>query len=329
MPNTNTQNKHNVGIIMLPNFINYDVSLAQQSFSFATWPNGDPAYSVRYFGKAADVQSGTVVFQQLAPLEQLLEVDTIIIPGIVDARTYADSDVSASLRAAAAKGIRIASICSGAWVLAASGLLDGQRATTHWRMTEEFAARYPNIRVQPNVLFVDNGQLLTSAGLSAGLDLCLHLVEQDLGAQAALQLADFLVMPQARIGSQVQQLRQLPASSDRLTELQLWLSEQLHQTITLEMMADRVCLSVRSLTRHVQQQFGVSPLLWLQQLRVRRAQALLESSTMSVEQIANSCGYNSAAGLRHIFQRHIGCSPQNWRSTHTLVNLEAKKSSSK
>lgn len=321
MPLTNTSNKHQVGILMLPNFVNYDVSLAQQSFSFATWANGDPAYSVSYFGKQPSVQSGAVVFQQLAPLEQLLNVDTIIIPGIVDARTFADLDAGACLRAAAVKGVRIASICSGAWVLAASGLLDGQRATTHWLMTEEFAARYPLVRVEPNVLFVDNGQLLTSAGLSAGLDLCLHLVEQDLGAQAALQLADFLVMPQARIGSQVQQLRQLPASSARLTELQLWLSEQLHQHITLEMMADRVCLSVRSLTRHVQQQFGLSPLLWLQQLRVRRAQALLENSTMSVEQIATSCGYNSAAGLRHTFQRHVGCSPQMWRSTHTAKAL--------
>ncbi|MCS4557108.1 helix-turn-helix domain-containing protein [Shewanella sp. C32] len=303
-------------MLLLPDFVNYDVSLVQQSFTSAKHNRGEPAYQLSYCGKEESVQSDAVVIQRLAPLSQLLEADTIVIPGINHAMTFHDAEVMDYLQRAAARGIRIASICSGAWVLAASGLLNGKRATTHWLMAAELAQRYPQIHVEPNVLFIDNGQLLTSAGLSAGLDLCLHLVELDLGTRAALALADYLVMPQARIGSQVQQLQQLPASAERMAELQLWLTEQLHSAITLEMMAERVCLSVRSLTRHVQQQFGLSPLSWLQQLRIRRAQALLESSNMSIEQIANSCGYSSAAGLRHTFQRHVGCSPSAWRHTH-------------
>jgi transcriptional regulator GlxA family with amidase domain len=211
--------------------------------------------------------------------------------------------------------VRIASICSGAFILAATGLLDGRRATTHWGAAAELARRYPRVTVDPNVLFVDEGQFLTSAGASAGLDLCLHLVRCDYGAAVAAHAARLAVVPLLRDGGQAQYIVQMPprAEDTSLARVLSWAEKNLDKPIALQDIAKRAAMSVRSLNRHFKQQLGLTPLHWLIKARVHRAQVLLETTALSIDAIASSTGFGSASTLRTHFQRVAGTSPQAYR----------------
>jgi transcriptional regulator GlxA family with amidase domain len=227
------------------------------------------------------------------------------------------ADLLDAVREAHARGARVASLCTGAFVLAAAGLLDGLRATTHWAHTDVLAARYPAVTVDPDVLYVDNGSVLTSAGKAAAMDLCLHLVRTDHGSAAANTIARRLVVPPHRDGGQAQFVpAPVPARADHpLTELFPWAAERLDRPLSVDDLARQASMSARTLTRHFRAVTGTTPLQWLLTQRIRRAQELLETSKSSVDTIAEAVGMGTATTLRRHFHRTVGVAPDAYRRT--------------
>ncbi len=250
-------------------------------------------------------------------LGQLRTADTIIVPAVVDEREDVPEPLLAALRAAHARGARIASICTGAFILAEAGLLDGRRATTHWVDAPDLARRYPAIDVQPDVLYVEDDNIFTSAGAAAGIDLCLHLVRLDLGSDVANSVARRMVVPPHRDGGQAQFVdAPMPrGETDTLGPLLDWALANLDQPLTLDDLARRAAVSTRTLVRRFQSATGTTPLQWLLGQRVRRAQHLLESTDEPVERIAGLAGFGTAANLRQHFTRLVGVPPMAYRRT--------------
>src|SRR3954470_9368245 len=249
-------------------------------------------------------------------VQDLVCADTVIVPAAGE-RPEEHGPLLEALRAAYANGARIASICTGAYILAEAGLLDGRQATTHWAHAEEFARRYPAVCVDPNVLYVQDGRLFTSAGTAAGIDLSLHLVRLDLGTDVANALARRMVVPPHRDGGQAQYVdAPLPAcDSDTLAPLLDWAVARLDEPLTLADLARQANVSVRTLVRRFTAATGTTPLQWLLIQRVRRAQHLLESSDQPVERIASLAGFGTAANLRQHFTRVVGVPPMHYRRT--------------
>ena len=251
-----------------------------------------------------------------AGLDRLVEAGTVIIPGWKGIDVPVPPLVLDALREALARGARLLSICSGSFVLAATGLLDGRRATTHWRYADALQRKYPRITVDPAVLYVDEGQLLTSAGSAAGLDLCLHLVRRDHGPDVANQVARRLVIPPHRDGGQAQfverpvQKREASALSKVIDGMHRRLVA--HQSVAE--LAAMAAMSERSFMRRFKAATGMSPADWLISARVDRARELLESSALSIDAIAGECGFGSAITLRHHFRRKLGVSPSTYRA---------------
>ena len=250
-------------------------------------------------------------------LADLAAADTVIVPSTDDPDAASDPALLAALRAAHDRGARIASLCTGAFVLAAAGLLDGRAAATHWMHAEDLARRYPRITVRPDVLYVDEGRVLTSAGKTAALDLCIHLVRHDYGAAAANGLVRRLVGPGYRPGGQAQFIAppSAPRLPDGLAMALDWARGRLDRPLTVEDLARRAGLSSRQLARRMQAEIGTRPLDWLHRQRVALAQELLERSDASVEQVAARCGLGTATTLRRHFQRAVGVSPTTYRAT--------------
>jgi AraC family transcriptional activator FtrA len=248
-------------------------------------------------------------------VEALAEADTIIVPACADVDAH--DPLLVELRAAHDRGARIASICTGAFVLAAAGLLDGRRATTHWMHAEQLAERYPNVDVDPNVLYVEDGPIFTSAGTAAGIDMCLHMVRLDLGSEVANAVARRMVVPPHRNGGQAQYVdAPLPrADEDTLGPVLDWAVANLEEPLTLEDMARKARISTRTLVRRFQAATGTTPLQWLLGQRVRRAQHLLEATNEPVERIASLAGFGTAANLRQHFTRTVGVPPMTYRRT--------------
>jgi len=241
--------------------------------------------------------------------------DLVIVPGYADVHTDPPSTVLDALHAAAASGARIASICTGAFALAATGLLDGLRVTTHWRYARLLAHRFPALDVDPAALYIDNGQFLTAAGVAAGLDLCLHLLRRDHGAALAADTARLIVMPLQRDGGQAQFVSHPPPDDGTtLQPLLAWIEQRLHEPLTLPMIGRQAGTSVRSLHRRFRSQLGTSPLQWLLRARIQRARHLLETTDLSVERVASEAGFGSAVTMRHHFGRLVGTAPQGYRS---------------
>ena len=234
-----------------------------------------------------------------------------------------DPAVLDALRAAAARGARIVSTCTGAFVLAAAGLLDGRPATTHWAYANRFRRLYPSVRLDPDVLFVDDGNVLTSAGVAAGIDLCLHLVRGDHGAEMANRAARRCVVLPVRTGGQAQFIERQPVGVDAgssLADAQAWALARLDQPVGVPELAARAGTSVRTLTRRWRAETGDSPLRWLLARRVEHARHLLESTDLSVEEVARRAGFGSAASLRAHFQSVVGQSPMLHRRAFRLGN---------
>ena len=249
-------------------------------------------------------------------LEQLALADTIVIPAWSFIRHPPDDDLLDGLRAAHARGARLLSVCTGAFVLAEAGLLNGRRATTHWRWADELARRYPEVDVDPKVLYIDAGSILTSAGTAAGIDLCLHVVRKDHGAAVANAVARRMVVPTHREGGQAQFV-DLPvpaeANTDPLADLLDWMLENLDQPLAVETLADKAAMSPRTFARRFRAATGTTPRQWLLSQRVILAQRLLETTDEPVERIAVRCGFGSAANLRAHFQREVATSPLAYR----------------
>ncbi len=305
---------HHIAILALHDVVPFDLSTPCEVFSRVRTADEQAAYQVRVCGEATDIRAGMFDLRVHCGLSQLRGADTVIVPGLSDPSRVISQDVLMALRQAAAEGARLASICTGAFVLAAAGLLDGRRATTHWMVTSELARRYPAVIVDPNVLFVDNGDILTSAGAAAGLDLCLHMVRCDHGAAVAADIARKSVMPLAREGGQAQYIvHESPCSASSLQPLLQWLEKHLKRQLSLEEIANKAATSSRTLNRRFIGQVGTTPLQWLLNARVRRAQHLLETTQLTIEQVATEAGFSSATTLRERFSRKVGNTPQAYR----------------
>ncbi|MGF6203113.1 transcriptional regulator FtrA [Pseudomonas laurylsulfatiphila] len=248
-------------------------------------------------------------------MELLADARTIIIPGWRDRNATVPAELIDALRQAHARGARLLSICSGVFVLAATGLLDGHGATTHWRYTSELAERFPGILVDPDVLYVDSGQLITSAGSAAGIDACLHLVARDFGTQVANSVARRLVMSPQRSGGQAQFIPTpvSPTPRSDLSRVMQWARERLHEPLEVRDLASEAAMSERTFLRRFTEASGQSPKTWLQYQRLGRARELLESSDQNTEQIAERCGYRSVESFRVAFRTVVGVPPSVYR----------------
>ncbi|MGV8864997.1 MAG: GlxA family transcriptional regulator [Pseudomonas sp.] len=305
---------HKVAIVAQPGVVPFDLSIPYEVFSRVVLRNGHAPYQVRVCAETPEVTSEGFDLKIKWGLEQLDEADTIIVPGTDNVSVEVSCSLASALQAAAVKGTRIASICSGSFTLAGSGLLDGLRATTHWRAAAELTQRFPEVEVDANVLFVDNGQILTSAGAAAGLDLCLYMVRRDFGAMVAADAARLAVMLMERDGGQAQFIvHHSPDSASTLAPLLAWLHQNLEQSLSMKVIARHASVSSRTLSRRFTEQLGTSPLQWVLQARIRRAQKLLETTTLSIERIACESGFGSATTLRERFQQHLRINPQRYR----------------
>jgi transcriptional regulator GlxA family with amidase domain len=256
-------------------------------------------------------------------LDGLVGADVVIVPGILNFTDPVDGEVLVHLRAAFDAGARIASLCVGAFVLAATGLLDGRRATTHWQWTDELARRHPDVDVDPRVLFVDDGQILTSAGVASGVDLCLHLVRQRAGAEVAALTSRRLVVPAWRDGGQAQFIEH-PDPTDAEHPLQAtiaWMERNALGPLTLADIARQASMSVRTLSRQFQLHVGTTPQQLLLRLRLDRARRLLESSQLSMDRVAEESGFGSYASLLHHFHRAVGVAPQRYRAQYLVTSV--------
>lgn len=257
-------------------------------------------------------------------LARLEEAGTIVLPGWRDPSELPPPRLLEALGRAAASGARIMSICSGVFVLAATGLLDGQAATTHWRYTDRLASMYPQIDVKPDVLYIDNGQTLTSAGSAAGIDLGLHLIRRDYGVEVANQVARRLIVPPHRDGGQAQFISTPVAHNDSvsLAPTVAWAVENLEQPMTVADLASRANMSPRTFARRFRADMGVSPHKWLVRQRVGLAQRLLETTTASIDAVAVESGFVTAQTLRHHFLREVKTSPTGYRSSFQFTQTE-------
>jgi transcriptional regulator GlxA family with amidase domain len=300
---------YEVAVVVMDSVVPFDFAVPVDAF------NWTGRYRVRVCGPKRTAK--TEFFELKVPhgLELLSEVDTIVLPGHAS-DLVVPRQVIQALRLAAARGARIASICSGAFVFAATGLLDGLRVTTHWVAAEELAARFPALQVDPDVLYVDNGQFLTSAGASAGMDLCLHMIRRDHGSAVAAEAARLAVMPLEREGGQAQFIVTPPVAPQgaELEPLLRWMEANAARELTLEDLARQAGMSTRTLNRRFRDQTGTTPLQWLHRARVRQAQHLLETTRDPVELIATRVGFGSATAFRDRFKRIAGTSPQSYRA---------------
>jgi transcriptional regulator GlxA family with amidase domain len=316
-----------VAVVAFDGVVLGDLASPCEVFGRARGAGGRAWYEVRICSLAPQVVSEHVTLTVPWRLSSLHRADLVIVPGIDDLDRAIPRGLLRAIRRAVDRGARVASICTGAFVLAATGALDGLRATTHWRSADELARRHPEIDVDADVLYVDNGDLLTSAGAAAGLDLCLHLVRRDLGAEAAADAARDAVMPLERAGGQAQFIVHQPPASDGISigPLVEWLEQNLGKDLPLPAIARRAAMSTRTLSRRFREQVGTTPAFWVTRARVRRAQRLLETTNLSVERLAADVGFGSSAVLRDHFGRIVGTSPQSYRRSFRGIRGDARK----
>jgi transcriptional regulator GlxA family with amidase domain len=303
--------RHRVVALALPSVVAFDLSIAAQIF-------GHRDEASRYAFTVCAAVPGSVPsstgFDIGAPagLDAMLGADTVVVPGFHPLDRPVEAAIEA-LCAAAVRGVRIASVCVGAFALAEAGLLDGRAATTHWAYAEAFRARFPRVRLRPDVLYVDEGQVLTSAGISAGIDLCLHLVRQDHGQDVAAQVARRMVVATHRTGGQSQYAQRPLPPDGGLGATREWAITQMQRPLTVQHLARHAGMPVRSFARQFHAEVEMSPMRWLTGQRVLEAQRLLEATRLGVDDIAEHCGFGSASTLRAHFARIAGVSPTAYR----------------
>jgi transcriptional regulator GlxA family with amidase domain len=271
---------------------------------------------------AAALSGGGLSCEVPYDLDAIRTADLVIIPNWRDPAEAPPQSVLEALRAAHAAGTRIAALCSGTFVLAAAGLLDDRPATTHWALTGLLAQMYPKIDVRSAPLYIDDGDVLTAGGGAAGMDLGLHLLRAQYGADAANRLARYMVVPPQRPGSQAQYVETpLPVfdQTDPVGETLTWALGQLDQALPVEQLARRAQMSRRNFDRRFREITGIAPAAWLTHQRVLRAQQLLESTRLSVEEVARKCGFSNAAALRPHFRRLAGTVPSAYRNTFAMA----------
>ncbi|MTE19743.1 helix-turn-helix domain-containing protein [Streptomyces sp. TRM43335] len=314
--------RHRVAVLVRDGLLPIEMGIAHRLFGQAASAAGEPLYEVATCALVpGEVRTDTDVTLNVAHGPEILaEADTVVVPAAQEDYTRTESGLDAPLADAFARirpGTRVASICTGAFVLAAAGLLDGRRATTHWKSCDQFRALYPNVDLDPDVLYTDEGDVLTSAGVASGIDLCLHMIRRDHGTAVANAVARSTVVPPHREGGQAQFIRRpVPDSRSSSTgAARAWALEHLDRQLTLRELAERESTSVRTFTRRFREETGLSPLQWLNRQRVERARQLLEESSLSVDRIAADVGFGTAASLRQHFHAALGVSPSAYRGT--------------
>jgi transcriptional regulator GlxA family with amidase domain len=314
--------RHRVAVLVRPGLRPMELGIVHQLFRTAVSPAGEPLYEVLTCAAAP----GEVRTDADFPIrvshdpEALAEADTVIIPATQPDDTETCGVLPAALADAIARirpGARIASICTGSFVLAAAGLLDGRRATTHWMSVEQFRRLFPAVDLDPDVLYTDEGTVLTSAGEAAGIDLCLHMIRCDHGSAVANTVARRAVVPPHRDGGQAQYIqRPVPPAPDSSTApARIWALGHLDQALSLRELAAQASMSVRTFTRRFRDETGISPAVWLIQQRVERARQLLENTDLPVDRIAAQAGFGTATSMRQHLHATLGISPSLYRTT--------------
>ncbi|HUQ54307.1 helix-turn-helix domain-containing protein [Lentzea sp.] len=301
----------------------YELGIPAAVFGTPQPDLADPWYELWLCGTGPRTSTTTPGFtlHSTHTMDDIVNAGTVIVSWVPDEviedNAPVPPDLVAALRKAHANGARIVSSCVGAYALAEAGLLDGRRATAHWMHTALLAERYPKVKIDDSMLYVDEGDVLTSAGMSAALDLCLHLVRKDLGAHVANQLARRMVVPGHRPGHLGQYVDlSIPTTDEQgLTPVLDWARARLDEPLTIEILARKAAMSPRTFYRRLQATTGTTPLRWLLNERITRAQALLESTTLPVEKIAALSGIGTANNLRHHFLRQVGTTPSDYRRT--------------
>jgi transcriptional regulator GlxA family with amidase domain len=290
-------------------------------FASTVLPSGEQPYQVRVCGsKPVDAKVNVHAEYRVIPpwrLADARDADTLIVPGMWEPASPPTRAVVELVRDVYERGGRVASVCTGAFVLAAAGLLDGRRATTHWDDAADLARCYPDVQVDPDVLYVDHeGRVLTSAGVAAGLDMCLHMVAADFGAAVAARTARLVVVPVIRAGGQAQFIvHELPNDAAPVLQPTLtWMSEHLNEQLTLEDIARHAAMSIRTLNRRFREHVGTTPLQWLLTVRIERAKELLETTDLTIERVADEVGFGTSVTLRHHFSRRVRVPPQRYRA---------------
>jgi transcriptional regulator GlxA family with amidase domain len=313
---------HRVVVLALDGVIPFELGIPARVFGAAKGPSGDLLYEVLTCtadGAPVRTDADFTVAVDHGP-ELLATADTVVIPASHDLGSAYEGTLPAPIAEALdhiRPGTRYVSICIASYVLAAAGLLDGRRATTHWWHADHFQAAYPQVQVDPNVLYVDEGDVLTSAGVAAGLDLCLHIVRRDHGAEVATRVAKRSVIPAWRDGGQAQFIdRPLPArSADSTAATRDWAAANLHEPLTLTRLAGHANMSVRTFTRRFADETGTTPAQWLITQRVDHARRLLETTDRSVDAVASDAGFGTATSLRQHMAAQLGVSPSAYRKT--------------
>jgi transcriptional regulator GlxA family with amidase domain len=307
---------HHIAILALDHVVPMDLGTPMQVFGSA-----GNRYEIRVCtptAKGVSSEGGLVRIHSDHGLEALDGAGTVIVPGIHGGPPFEDGTLDGKVREALRrfKG-RLISICTGSFVLAAAGLLDGRPATTHWRHADRFRRLYPRVALDPEVLFVDDGDILTSAGVTAGVDLCLHVVRKDHGSDVANRAARRCVAAAWREGGQAQFIeRPVPVAADLTTSVtRQWAQARLHEPLALSTLASHARMSVRTFTRRFREETGVSPARWLVRQRVERARQLLEATDLPIDRVARESGFGTAAAMRQQLHAVVGVSPQTYRRT--------------
>lgn len=322
MCKNSAMSRHRIAVLGLDPVVGYDLAIPPQIFRVAESPLGEPLYDVRVCslgGRPLPTPSGYSITPDHGE-EVLADAETVIIPGTRIPGPRHEGTLPDQVRDALSlirPGTRIMSICTGAFVLGAAGVLDGRRATTHWAYAEEFRRLYPRVDLDDGVLFVDEGDVLTSAGLGAGVDLCLHVVRRDHGTEVANHVARYCVVPPWREGGQAQFIdRHLPEPAAATTAgAREWAQHHLGEPLDIPQLAGRARMSVRTFTRRFREETGMSPGAWLIQQRVRHALHLLETTDLPVDRVAAEAGLGTGASLRQHLRASVGVSPLAYRRT--------------
>jgi AraC family transcriptional activator FtrA len=325
---------HRVVALCLPGTVAFDLSAPAQAFGSAASVDGEPHYEFTTCSLDGAPVATTTGFEigVKAGLRELCRADSVVVPGYFGVYSPLPDEAASALRAAAGRGTRTLSVCTGAFALAGAGLLDGRRATTHWAFADHLAAAFPRVDVDPDVLFVDEGEVMTSAGLSAGIDLALHVIRADHGAACADRVARYMVAPPHRDGGQAQFFRGVeappaaPAGDGSLEATRAWVRERIAEPLTVAAMARHANVSPRTFARRFRAETGTTPLQWLLSRRVLEARRLLEESDLPVEDVAVRVGFGNAASLRDHFRRATATTPTAYRRTFVHM-LQAGPSS--
>lgn len=318
---------HRVAVLVRPGVMPMELGIVHELLSRAESSAGDRLYQVVTCAPSRGhitTNADFTIHVEHGP-EILPHAQTVIIPaatgdGTEDAPAELDPSLAAAL-AAIRPDARIASVCTGAFVLAAAGFLDGRRATTHWYSAARFRDLYPNVDLDPNVLYTDDAAVLTSAGEAAGIDMCLHIIRSDHGAAVANNVARMVVVPPHRDGGQAQYIENpVPAPTTSSTaDARAWALTNLEHRISLRDLADQERVSVRTFTRRFRAEVGLTPGRWLTQQRVERARQLLEQTDHPIDRIADDCGFGTTASLRQHLHEALGVSPSAYRATFQVV----------